>query len=187
MKSHLVVVKWLEKKRRLKTLSFIYDFSGAYSNVLSNEQNPPPDYNVLEPPSTDDDDYDDNIAECRGGELSTKQIWSSTVHERRTRKVHHRISPERQLILASTCRWAIVRNAIQRIFYLADTFGTYPSVRLTEGERLIEVCKMAQCLLTINFQRLLCNMIKIHVIRKAKEALLFFVQDFRSHLQFIDS
>ncbi|KAM7438029.1 hypothetical protein ABFA07_012435 [Porites harrisoni] len=46
----------------------------AYSNVLSNEQNPPPDYNVLEPPSTDDDDYDDNIAECHGGELSTKQI-----------------------------------------------------------------------------------------------------------------
>ena len=46
---------------------------------------------------------------------------------------------------------------------------------------------MAQCLLTINFQRLLCNMIKTHVIRKAKEALLFFVQDFRSNLQFIDS
>ena len=33
--------------------------------MLSNEQNPPPDYNVLEPPSTDDDDYDDNIAECQ--------------------------------------------------------------------------------------------------------------------------
>ena len=86
MKSHHVGVKWLEKKRRLKTLSFLYDFSGAYGNVLSNEQNPPPDYNVLEPPSTDDDDYDDNITECHGGALSTKQIWSSTVHERRTRK-----------------------------------------------------------------------------------------------------
>ena len=46
---------------------------------------------------------------------------------------------------------------------------------------------MAQCLLTINFQRLLSNMIKIHAIRKAKEASLFFVQDFRSNLQFIDS
>jgi len=46
---------------------------------------------------------------------------------------------------------------------------------------------MAQCLLTINFELLLCNMIKIHVITKAKKAVLFFVQDFRSNLQFIDS
>ncbi|XP_073229250.1 uncharacterized skeletal organic matrix protein 3-like [Porites lutea] len=45
----------------------------TYSNVPK-EQNPPPDYNVLEPPSTDDDDYDDNITECHGGALSTKQI-----------------------------------------------------------------------------------------------------------------
>ena len=46
---------------------------------------------------------------------------------------------------------------------------------------------MAQCLLKINFQQLFCNMIKFHVVRKAKEAILFFVQDFRSNLQFIDS
>ena len=45
---------------------------------------------------------------------------------------------------------------------------------------------MAQCLLTINFQQLLCTAMKIHVTREAKDAVLFFVQDFRPNLQFID-
>ena len=35
--------------------------------------------------------------------------------------------------------------------------------------------KIAQCLLTINIQRLLCTVIKFHVV---KEAVLYFVQDF---------
>ena len=65
-----------------------------------------------------------------------------------------------------------------------DTLGTFPSVRLIEGVRLIEFVRIAQCLLTINFQRLLCTVINFHV---AKEAVLYFVQDFRSNLQFIDS
>ena len=39
----------------------------------------------------------------------------------------------------------------------------------------------------INSQRLLCTMIKFHVVKEAKEAVLYFVQDFRSSLQFIDS
>ena len=38
---------------------------------------------------------------------------------------------------------------MQRNLYQADTFGTFPSVRL------IEVLKISQCLLTINIQRLL--------------------------------
>ena len=46
---------------------------------------------------------------------------------------------------------------------------------------------MAQCLLTINFQQLLCTVMKIHVTREAKEAVLFFVQDFQPNLQFIES
>ena len=47
--------------------------------------------------------------------------------------------------------------------------------------------KIAHCLLTINIQRLLCTVIKFHVVKEAKEAVLYFVQDFRSNLQFIDS
>ena len=45
---------------------------------------------------------------------------------------------------------------------------------------------MAQCLLTINFQQLLSTVMKIHVTREPKEAVLFFVQDFRPNLHFID-
>ena len=56
---------------------------------------------------------------------------------------------------------------IQWNLYLADTFGTFPSVRLIEGVRLIEVVKIAQCLLTINIQRLLCTVIKLHVVKEA--------------------
>ena len=39
-------------------------------------------------------------------------------------------------------------------------------------------------MLTINFQWLLCTMIKFHVVnyKEAKEAVLYFVQDFRSKL-----
>ena len=43
---------------------------------------------------------------------------------------------------------------------------------------LIEVVKVAQCLLMINIQRLLCTVVKFHVVKKAKEAVLHFVQDF---------
>ena len=45
--------------------------------------------------------------------------------------------------------------------HYADTLGTFPSVRL------IEVVKIAQCLLTINIQRLLCTVIKLHVVKEA--------------------
>ena len=47
--------------------------------------------------------------------------------------------------------------------------------------------KIAQRLLTIYFQRLLCTMIKFHVVEKTKDVLLHFVQDFRSNLRFVDS
>ena len=43
--------------------------------------------------------------------------------------------------------------------------------RFIEGDRLIEVLKIAQCLLTINIQRLLCTVIKFYV---DKEAVLYF-------------
>ena len=37
----------------------------------------------------------------------------------------------------------------------------------------------------ITFQRLLCTVIKSHVVKEAKEAVQYFVQD--SNLQFIES
>ena len=46
------------------------------------------------------------------------------------------------------------------------------------------MCKIAQCLSTINIQRLLCTVIKflfIHVVKEAKEAkeaVLYILQDF---------
>ena len=60
-----------------------------------------------------------------------------------------------------------------------DIFGTYPSVLLIEGVRLIVVLKIVQCLLTINMQWLLCIVIKFHVVKEAKEAVLYFLQDFK--------
>ena len=60
---------------------------------------------------------------------------------------------------------------IQWNLYQADTFGTFPSVRLME-------VKIAQCLFMISIQRLLCTVIKFHVVKEAKEAVLYFVQDF---------
>ena len=42
-----------------------------------------------------------------------------------------------------------------------DTFGIFPSVPL------IEVVKIAQCLLTINIELLLCTVIKLHVVKEA--------------------
>ena len=38
---------------------------------------------------------------------------------------------------------------------------------LIEGVRLIEVVKIAQCLLTINIQWLLCTMTKLHIVKEA--------------------
>ena len=67
-------------------------------------------------------------------------------------------------------------DLIQWNLYWADTFGTYPSVRLREGVRLIEILKIVQCLLTIKIQRLLCTVIKFHVV---KEAVLYFLQDLK--------
>ena len=43
----------------------------------------------------------------------------------------------------------------------------------------MEVVKIAQCLqLMISIQRLLCTVIKFHVVKEAKEVVLYFVQDF---------
>ena len=46
---------------------------------------------------------------------------------------------------------------------------------LIEVVRLVEVLKIAQCLLTINIQRLRYTVIKFYVV---KEAVLHFVQHF---------
>ena len=59
-----------------------------------------------------------------------------------------------------------------------------PKCPLNRGCLLV---KIAQCLLTINFQRLLCTVINFHVVKEAKEAVLYFVQDLRSNLHFIDN
>ena len=59
-----------------------------------------------------------------------------------------------------------------------------PKCPLNRGCSLV---KIAQCLLTINFQWLLCTVINFHVVKEAKEALLYFVQDLRSNLHFIDN
>ena len=40
-------------------------------------------------------------------------------------------------------------------------------VRLIEGVRLIKVIKIAQCLLTINIQLLLCTVIKLYDVKEA--------------------
>ena len=48
-------------------------------------------------------------------------------------------------------------------------------------------CMLYRGLITINFQWLLRSVIKFHVFQEAKEAVLYFVQDVRSYLQFIDS
>ena len=55
----------------------------------------------------------------------------------------------------------------------ADTFETFPSVCLMEGVRLIEVCKNCAMLLKINIQWLLCTVIKFHVVKEGKEAVLY--------------
>ena len=73
---------------------------------------------------------------------------------------------------------------IQWNLHWADTFGTFPSVLLIyRGCPLNGVCK--NCAM-FNFQRLLCTVIKFHFVKEAKEAALYFVQDSRYNLQFID-
>ena len=42
----------------------------------------------------------------------------------------------------------------------------------------MEIVKITQCLLMISIQRLLCTVTKFHVVKEAKEAVLYFVQDF---------
>ena len=59
--------------------------------------------------------------------------------------------------------------------FIKRTPSTYPSVRLIEGGRLIEVVKVAQCLLT----PILCIVMKSHIVKEANEAVLYFLQDFK--------
>ena len=56
-----------------------------------------------------------------------------------------------------------------------------PKSPLNRGCPLNRVCKNYAM---FNFQRLLCTVIKFHVV---KEAALYFVQDSRYNVQFIDS
>ena len=44
--------------------------------------------------------------------------------------------------------------------------------------RDLPVIKIEQCLLIINIQQLLCTVKKFHVVKEAKEAVQYFVQDF---------
>ena len=47
-----------------------------------------------------------------------------------------------------------------------------------ELNRESPLVRIAQSLLTINIQRLLCTVIKFHVVKETKEAVPYFVQDF---------
>jgi len=38
---------------------------------------------------------------------------------------------------------------------------------LIEGVRLMEVVNIAQCLLTINIQRLICTVMELHIVKEA--------------------
>ena len=64
-------------------------------------------------------------------------------------------------------------NAIKMVHYSETSIkwtpsgSDFPSVRLIEGVRLIEVVKTVQCLLMINIQQLLCTVIKLHVVKEA--------------------
>jgi len=51
---------------------------------------------------------------------------------------------------------------------------------LTEGFHSIDVVKIAQCLLTINIQWLLCAVIKLHVVKEAVQSSssLLFITNF---------
>ena len=42
----------------------------------------------------------------------------------------------------------------------------------------LPVIKIVQCLLIVNIQQLQCTVKKFHVVKEAKEALQYFVQDF---------
>ena len=61
-----------------------------------------------------------------------------------------------------------------------DTFRTLPSVHLIEGVHLIRVVEIVQCLLTINIQRLLGTVIKLHFAKKViqSSSLLPFITNF---------
>ena len=50
-----------------------------------------------------------------------------------------------------------INSKIQWKLYEADTFATFPT----------DLVKIAQCLLTINNQRLLCTVMKSHVVKEA--------------------
>ena len=54
-----------------------------------------------------------------------------------------------------------------------------PKCRLNRGCPLNRgLLTIVQCLLMMNLQRLLCTVLKFHVVKEAKEAVLYFVQDF---------
>ena len=64
-------------------------------------------------------------------------------------------------------RHCCVTFEIQWNLYKRTPSGPFLSVRLIKGVRLIEVVKIAQCLLTIKIQRLLWTVLKLHVVKEA--------------------
>ena len=62
---------------------------------------------------------------------------------------------------------------------LSGHLHNLPKCRLNRGCPLKRgFLTFVQCLLTMNLQRLLCTVLKFHVVKEAKEAVLYFVQDF---------
>ena len=98
-------------------------------------------------------------------------VLSSRAQERRSRE-KNKNCPRPPLLLGAPNQ---NRHATQ-----ATSGPSQVSALMTEGVHLMEVVKIAQCLLTINIQRLvLCRgtVIKFHS-KEAKEAVLYFLQDF---------
>ena len=62
---------------------------------------------------------------------------------------------------------ALLRSKYSETSIKRTPSGPFLSVRLIKGVRLIEVVKIAQCWLTIKIQRLLCTVIKLHVVKEA--------------------
>ena len=68
----------------------------------------------------------------------------------------------KSVFLEPTCRHPLYsETSVKR-----TPIRTFPRVHLMEGVRLIKVVKIAQCLLTNNIQRLLCTVIKLHVLKE---------------------
>ena len=67
--------------------------------------------------------------------------------------------------VSSILVWVLLQDISDLIRLSRTVQRTYSETALSSGHQ--EVVQIAQCLLTINIQRLLCTVIKFHVIKEA--------------------